>query len=138
MVVYKNLDLSGLKKLAKLLAKKLSNKKAVIGLVGPLGAGKTTFAKAFAQSLGIKRVKSPSFIISQVYRLKERNFYHIDFYRLKSDDELEHLGLEELFQARNLALIEWVDKFEQIKKRCNLIIKIKIKKEDRRDVSILD
>src|SRR5690349_17342506 len=106
-MIYRNLSQSALAKLATDLAKKISKTGGVIGLSGNLGAGKTTFTKAFAKSLGIKSVKSPTFIVSQRYTLKDRFLYHIDFYRLEQKEQLTPLGLNEILFRPNLVLIEW-------------------------------
>src|SRR6185369_14850747 len=77
-----NLTLTEVQKLAQHLASKVTNKGLTIGLVGNLGSGKTTFAQAFARKLGIKSLKSPTFIVSQRYNWKSTHLYHLDFYRL--------------------------------------------------------
>jgi len=84
------------KKAGKLLAEEIlkskPGKKAfVIGLVGDLGGGKTTFLQGFSRGLGIKgRVLSPTFIIMRRFN----NFYHVDCYRIKKPQELIDLGLK--------------------------------------------
>lgn len=85
---------------------KLKKKKAVvIGLEGELGSGKTTFAKGFAKGLGIREeMKSPTFILMRVFKIKKRNFFHIDAYR----DQLDFR--EFLKSPQNILLIEWADK----------------------------
>jgi tRNA threonylcarbamoyladenosine biosynthesis protein TsaE len=136
MMKYSNLTLFEVKKLAAAIARQSSRKSAVIGLIGNLGSGKTTFAKAFAQSLGIKSLKSPTFIISQRYDLGEKYLYHMDFYRLDSVKQLEPLGMDEILDSQNTVLIEWVDKFPTIKKKCDILIGFKVKPDDKRDVTV--
>lgn len=132
----KNLDLSQFKFLAAKLARQHRHKAAVIGLVGPLGAGKTTFVQSFCRALGVKRVKSPSFIIAHRYRHGRTTIHHFDLYRLHSAAQLEVLGLTEILEAKGLVLIEWVDKFPRLAKRCNLIIRLQINPRGGRDVTI--
>ena len=83
----------------------------VIALIGPLGAGKTRLTKAVAQGLGVPQelVNSPTFTLIQEYsgRLPIR---HCDAYRLKNPAEFCELGLDELFGAEGVALIEWADR----------------------------
>ena len=64
---------------------------SVISLRGSLGAGKTVFAKGFAEELGItEAIVSPTFTLVQEYegRLK---MYHLDLYRLSVEDEFESM-----------------------------------------------
>ena len=84
----------------------------VLGLVGDLGGGKTTFLQGFAKGLGIKeKILSPTFII--VRRI--RNFYHIDCYRIKKPKEILDLGFGKiLFDPKNIVAVEWADKIRKI------------------------
>jgi tRNA threonylcarbamoyladenosine biosynthesis protein TsaE len=136
MAYKQNLDLMDLKKLARRLASNARKKGLIIGLSGPLGSGKTTFAKAFALSLKINNLKSPTFIISQRYPFLERYLYHLDLYRLTNELQLTDLGLEEIFNHENVVLIEWIDKFPKLMKKCDLIISFKVKPNNKRDVQI--
>ncbi len=83
----------------------------VVALMGPLGAGKTRLVKSIAAALGVpdEIVNSPTFMLIQEYagRLPLR---HCDVYRLKSPSEFPDLGLDELFAADGVALIEWADR----------------------------
>ncbi|MGE5297976.1 MAG: tRNA (adenosine(37)-N6)-threonylcarbamoyltransferase complex ATPase subunit type 1 TsaE [Acidobacteriaceae bacterium] len=109
----------------------------VLGLSGNLGSGKTTFIKSFAKALNIKKVKSPTFIIVSQYKFDKKNFFHIDFYRLGHIDELQALGLSDIFTLpHRIAVIEWVDKFPSVKKQCDILIDFKIKPNKTRDVTI--
>src|SRR3989344_5499352 len=90
-----------------------------VALSGELGAGKTTFTQAAAKALGVEEtVNSPTFVIEKIYRLppldsaqgenKFSRLVHIDAYRLKSSDELRHLGWDEIIaDPSNLIIIEW-------------------------------
>ena len=134
--MYRNLTLLQVQKFAQTLARQVAKHGAVIGLTGNLGAGKTTFAKAFARALGIKTVKSPTFIVSQRYTLRDTYLYHLDFYRLDHPKQLEPLGLSEIMSGRDIVLIEWVDKFMTIMKKCDILINLKVKQGNKRDVQI--
>jgi tRNA threonylcarbamoyladenosine biosynthesis protein TsaE len=57
----KNLTLKQVESLAYTLARNFKGKNVILGLAGQLGAGKTTFAKSFAKTLGVNKVKSPTF-----------------------------------------------------------------------------
>lgn len=85
----------------------------VLLLEGPIGAGKTHFARAFIQArlaqLGRSEdVPSPTFTLVQVYDA-DPEIWHADLYRLTHPDEVTELGLEEAFDAA-ICLIEWPDR----------------------------
>lgn len=84
----------------------------VLGLTGPLGAGKTTFVQSLARQLGVhERVTSPTFIIMKSYELPHPAFdrlVHIDAYRIETTAEMLVLGWQELLATpRTLVCIEW-------------------------------
>lgn len=91
----------------------------IVGLYGDLGSGKTVFTQVVAKRLGVKEtVTSPTFVIEKIYKLKGGNFdhlIHIDAYRLKSGDELLHLGWEEITKnPKNIIFIEWPEMVAEI------------------------
>ncbi|MBC8132814.1 MAG: tRNA (adenosine(37)-N6)-threonylcarbamoyltransferase complex ATPase subunit type 1 TsaE [Deltaproteobacteria bacterium] len=84
----------------------------VVGLIGPLGAGKTTLAQGIAEGLEVppdRHVASPTFALVNEHPARVR-FVHADFYRLRDHTELTELGLDEIFD-RAAVVIEWVDLF---------------------------
>ena len=99
--------------LDKILGGKKKQKGAlVVGLSGDLGAGKTTFVQAVAKHLGVKnKVNSPTFVIIKKYPLKNKKhkfLFHLDAYRLKNENELLHLGWEDIINnEEHLVFIEW-------------------------------
>jgi len=85
----------------------------VVELNGPLGAGKTQFAKGLAAGLGAPDedpVVSPTFVLVRQYAGRI-DFYHCDAYRLGSVEELMELGLEEVLEDGAVVAIEWADRF---------------------------
>lgn len=78
-------------------------------LEGELGAGKSTFARALIQSLGhTGPVPSPTYTLVEPYSVSQGLIYHIDLYRVSSEEELEFLGWGELDEG--LRLVEWPDR----------------------------
>ncbi|HEY4143891.1 tRNA (adenosine(37)-N6)-threonylcarbamoyltransferase complex ATPase subunit type 1 TsaE [Pinirhizobacter sp.] len=83
----------------------------VVYLHGDLGAGKTTFARAFLQALGVgERVKSPTYSLVESYDLPGQVAWHLDLYRIADPGELEWLGLDALSDEASLVLVEWPER----------------------------
>ncbi len=84
-------------------------------LQGPLGAGKTHFVKGLAVGLGISDVvTSPTFALHNEY-VGRLALNHFDFYRVDSAEEVEMLGLHELFCLPNaVSAIEWSDNVAEL------------------------
>lgn len=80
----------------------------VVALRGPLGAGKTAFARALIQGLqeSPEEVPSPTFSLVQQYEIGALCLWHFDLYRLAAPAEAYELGIEEAF-AEGISLIEW-------------------------------
>lgn len=82
----------------------------VIALSGPLGAGKTTLARALLRALGEEgEVPSPSFALVQPYDALALPVWHADLYRLNAPDELAELGLDEILGSGAI-LVEWPER----------------------------
>ncbi|TAL85562.1 MAG: tRNA (adenosine(37)-N6)-threonylcarbamoyltransferase complex ATPase subunit type 1 TsaE [Rhodanobacter sp.] len=83
----------------------------VIYLHGPLGAGKTSFARALLQACGVQeRIKSPTYSLMEGYLALGRPAWHLDLYRIADPGELEWLGLDALAQPDALVLVEWPER----------------------------
>ncbi|MEO8205966.1 MAG: tRNA (adenosine(37)-N6)-threonylcarbamoyltransferase complex ATPase subunit type 1 TsaE [Chthoniobacterales bacterium] len=83
----------------------------IISLEGELGAGKTHFVKGLAEGLGVSDlVSSPTFTVIHEYEGTAFPLYHMDLYRLESEEEARSLGMEDCF-ASGVTVIEWGDKF---------------------------
>lgn len=82
---------------------------AVLYLRGDLGAGKSVFARAFLQALGVLgAIKSPTYTLLECYPLAgEGQAVHMDLYRISDADELEYLALDELMPDLRVMLVEW-------------------------------
>jgi tRNA threonylcarbamoyladenosine biosynthesis protein TsaE len=82
----------------------------VVALYGNLGSGKTRFVTGICAGLGARgRISSPSFTLINEYAAPFGTVAHIDMYRIKSRAELAELGVEEYFNPRCVALIEWAE-----------------------------
>lgn len=88
----------------------------VIALTGGLGAGKTSFARAFINALPTpadeaadEHVPSPTFTLVQTYERRPAPVWHFDLYRLSDPGEVEELGWEEALDD-GIVLVEWPDR----------------------------
>lgn len=81
----------------------------VIALSGPLGVGKTAFARGFIGALGHEGdVPSPSFAIVQPYEDLDPPVWHVDLYRIEDVSEIDELGLDAAGDA--VLLVEWPER----------------------------
>lgn len=97
---------------------------AAVGLIGPLGAGKTLIVKGMARGLGIASdavVTSPTFTLVQEYSAR-LVIQHIDVYRLASTRDFVALGIDEMIADGHLVLVEWADKVREAMPEASLWI----------------
>ena len=91
----------------------------VIGLAGALGVGKTTFARAFINTIARRggaeeeEVPSPTFTLVQTYELPGLIVSHFDLYRIERPDEIHELGLDDAI-TDGVVLIEWPERLEDL------------------------
>jgi tRNA threonylcarbamoyladenosine biosynthesis protein TsaE len=89
--------------------------RAVVLLIGNLGAGKTTLAKGIAAGLGAaapEEVSSPTFTL--IHEYGGGRVLHIDLYRIEDERELRTLGLPDLFERDAVILVEWGERFPHL------------------------
>ena len=84
--------------------------RAVIHLHGDLGAGKSSFARAFLRTLGVEgAIRSPTYTLVERYPLADRReALHLDLYRIGDPGELEFLGIE--LDPVAVWLVEWPER----------------------------
>ncbi len=107
-------------------------------LWGDLGAGKTTFARYFIQSLLLtsEDIPSPTFTLVQTYETTKGEVWHCDLYRLKSHQEVEELGLLEAFTYA-ICLIEWPERLKNYLPKNRLDIHFKINSDQTRTLELV-
>ncbi len=105
----------------------------IIGLIGPLGTGKTVFVQGLAEGLGItdSAITSPTFVIMNLYQGR-LPLCHIDLYRF--DAPLETIGLDEYLNWKGVTAIEWADK--KVIKEMGMIVEILDVGENQRRITI--
>ncbi|MBX9701227.1 MAG: tRNA (adenosine(37)-N6)-threonylcarbamoyltransferase complex ATPase subunit type 1 TsaE [Acetobacteraceae bacterium] len=96
----------------------------VLALMGDLGAGKTTFVRGMMAGLGAPpgSVSSPTFTFLHQYQAR-LPVNHIDFYRLRSPEEADAIGLSECFNDDTVTAIEWADRFPSLLPRDRFVVR---------------
>lgn len=92
-------------------------------LEGPLGAGKTAFARAFLRTLAANpalEVPSPTFTLVQGYDTRIGPVWHFDLWRLDGPAALEELGWDEAREG--VVLVEWPDRLEDLRPADALVV----------------
>lgn len=120
-VSHPKLDEAALKKVATALAHKIQHPQIIL-LEGNLGAGKSTFARAFIQALFGEEtnVPSPTFTLVQLYENETHKVAHFDLYRIEDEEELFEIGLPE-YISTHTCLIEWPEKLGALKPSKNAL-----------------
>lgn len=132
---FKTRSVEGTLALAERIAEMLTPPKLVI-LRGEVGAGKTTLVKGIAAAIGAATeddVTSPTFTIVHEYEGPKVRLFHLDLYRLETEEQIAVLGLDEMAGYENsLVLVEWGDRFESLVKRADGDIYIEHGEDDER------
>ncbi len=104
-------ELGQINQVAKLLWKEGKQNK-VWAFHAPMGAGKTTFIHALCELLEVKdSISSPTFAIINEYQSPvSGSIFHMDWYRLKDEEEAIQAGIEDALLSKNLCFIEWPEK----------------------------
>ncbi len=89
----------------------IAGQSAVFAFHGQMGAGKTTFIHALCDEKKVSStVGSPTFSLINEYRYPEGIIYHIDLYRLNSEEEAIRAGVEDCLYSGHICLVEWPEK----------------------------
>ena len=89
-----------------------AKEKKVWALHGEMGAGKTTFIHALCKYLGVtSAIGSPTYSIINEYESPVAGtIYHMDWYRLKDEEEALQAGVEDCLYSGNMCLVEWPER----------------------------
>lgn len=130
-------SLGALKAQAESLAQAISSPCSVL-LWGDMGAGKTTFSKAFIRFL-LKdekvEIPSPTFTLVQTYFTDKSEIWHSDLYRLQNPEEILELGLLEALRT-SICLIEWPDRLQNYLPNRRIDVYLSIVDEHHRSLRI--
>lgn len=94
-----------------------SQESRIFYVYGEMGSGKTTLIKYLCLALGVvDSVSSPTFSIVNEYRRGETksSVFHFDLYRIKQNEELFDIGIEEYLNSSSICFVEWPERIEQL------------------------
>ena len=113
-------------------------RRAVVLLIGELGAGKTTIAKGIVQGLCAvlpDEVASPTYTLIHEFG-ENPKVYHIDLYRLEHAGEVLALGIDELLDREAIVLVEWGERFPALWPRDRIEIRLRALDDTEREIHI--
>ena len=106
-------------------------------LDGPMGAGKTTLARAFLRQLAADptlEVPSPTFTLVQTYETRVGPVHHYDLWRLDGPADLMELGWDEA--CNDVVLVEWPDRLADLRPRDALAVTLRLLEHDEREATL--
>jgi len=117
---------------------KYSGDKKIFAFYGSMGAGKTTIIKAICKSLGaVDIVSSPTFTLVNEYRTSYgETLFHIDFYRIKKQEEVYDFGIEEYLTGDSYCFMEWPELIEELLPPETVKVKISVDDHQQRILSM--
>jgi tRNA threonylcarbamoyladenosine biosynthesis protein TsaE len=106
----------------------------LILLLGPIGAGKTTFTQGLARGMGISgRVTSPSFTLANVHDERGKlPLYHLDLWRMRSPLEALGIGMDEYLAGDGVCVVEWPEVAENVLPAESLRVRFELAGDARR------
>ena len=128
--------LNDIEEVAKNVVKQLDS---VVLLYGNLGAGKTTLVKAMVKALGgDAETSSPTFALVNAYETPNGNVYHLDLYRIESEEEALDIGVEEYLYRAQPCFIEWPQVILELVPERHSVITIDVISEEERRLKIIN
>jgi tRNA threonylcarbamoyladenosine biosynthesis protein TsaE len=106
---------------------------------GELGAGKTTLIKAVCRNFDVEDiVNSPSFSLVNEYIGKNgAKYYHLDFYRIKDEEEAMDIGAEEYIFSGDYCFIEWPSKISSLLPQQYVSVSIQVEPNGSRSLNLV-
>ena len=110
----------------------------IFAFYGSMGAGKTTIIKAICELLGaVDIISSPTFTLVNEYRTSTGDaLFHIDFYRIKKQEEVFDFGIEEYLTGESYCFMEWPELIEEILPSETIRVKIIVDDHEQRILAI--
>ena len=112
----------------------------VYAFYAPMGAGKTTFISEVVDRLGsADEANSPTFSIANVYDTEKwGRIYHLDCYRIETEEEAYDMGIEDYFCGPHTAFVEWPERVEAFLPEDAVTVNIEADESGRRTIRIQD
>ena len=108
----------------------------IIAMQGTLAAEKTTITKGIAKALEINdTITSPTFCLISEYEGK-MPLYHMDVYRLDSEEDFENLGTEDMLYGDGVSIIEWSEKIMGALPKKTIILKLEPEADGSRIITL--
>lgn len=113
--------------------------KRIFAFYGAMGSGKTTFIKAICKYLGADDlVSSPTFTLVNEYRTSGgQPLFHIDFYRIRKQEEVFDFGLEEYLTGEYYCFMEWPELVEELLPHGTVRVKITVDGDETRHLTVI-
>ena len=110
----------------------------IFAFYGSMGAGKTTIIKAICEALGaVDIISSPTFTLINEYKTSRgETLYHIDFYRIKKQEEVFDCGVEEYLSGDSYCFMEWPELVEEILPPGTVRVRITVDDDEQRTLLI--
>jgi tRNA threonylcarbamoyladenosine biosynthesis protein TsaE len=110
----------------------------IIAFYGSMGAGKTTIIKAVCEELGaIDIISSPTFTLVNEYKTTSgESIYHIDFYRIKKQEEVFDFGIEEYLTGESFVFMEWPELIEELLPEETVRVRITVVDDEKRVLTV--
>lgn len=117
---------------------KHSGENKIFAFYGSMGAGKTTIIKAICEHLGaVDIISSPTFTLVNEYRTSGgKTLFHIDFYRIKKQEEVFDFGIEEYLTGDSFCFMEWPELIEGILPPETVKVRIYVDESEQRILTI--
>lgn len=134
---FNDVSLSEMEKVAKEVLAAFPDVKVFL-LSGNLGAGKTTLTQKFCQLLRCQdTASSPTYAIMNEYKTIEGNaIFHLDLYRLRSEQEALDAGIEEVLNSGSYCFVEWFEVGQQLLPENCVLIEIEKNNNEKRNINV--
>lgn len=116
----------------------IAGSRRLFAFYGPMGSGKTTIIKAICKELGaIDPGSSPSFTIVNEYLTSAgESLYHLDFYRIRKQEEVYDFGFEEYLSSGSYCFMEWPEMVEEMLPPETYRIRISVGDKNERNLEV--